>query len=119
MEPSLVQKRAQKLGPSTTSSHFLLYTCGHGLQAALTERALELLGLPEDGESKLILDLGCGSGLSGEALTEAGHIWVVSQALSKVFLWATAPSQFNISHAVLESVAVIQVMTPLKLSMPT
>lgn len=50
------------------------------VQTALTERALELLALPEDGTPKLLLDLGCGSGLSGEALTENGHIWVVSEA---------------------------------------
>lgn len=47
------------------------------IQAQLTERALELLALPDDGEPKLLLDLGCGSGLSGEQLTERGHIWVV------------------------------------------
>ena len=47
------------------------------LQAQLTERALELLALPDDGHSKLLLDLGCGSGLSGAALTEQGHMWVV------------------------------------------
>ena len=35
--------------------------------------------LPEDGTPKLLLDLGCGSGLSGEALSERGHIWVVSE----------------------------------------
>ena len=47
-------------------------------QAQLTERALELLALPDDGRMKMLLDLGCGSGLSGEALTEQGHCWVVS-----------------------------------------
>lgn len=47
------------------------------IQTQLTERALELLALPDDGEPKLLLDLGCGSGLSGEALTERGHIWLV------------------------------------------
>ena len=46
------------------------------IQTALTERALELLALPDDGTPKMLLDLGCGSGLSGEALTEAGHTWV-------------------------------------------
>jgi 18S rRNA (guanine1575-N7)-methyltransferase len=49
------------------------------IQTALTERALELLALPDDGEPKLLLDLGCGSGLSGEALSERGHIWIVSR----------------------------------------
>lgn len=54
------------------------------IQSALTERALELLALPDDGTPKVLLDLGCGSGLSGEALTEAGHTWVgfdISQAM--------------------------------------
>lgn len=47
------------------------------MQESLTQRALELLALPDDGP-KLLLDLGCGSGLSGEELTEQGHTWVVS-----------------------------------------
>lgn len=46
------------------------------IQAALTQRALELMALPQDGNPRLLLDLGCGSGLSGEALSEAGHQWV-------------------------------------------
>ena len=46
-------------------------------QATLTERALELLALPDDGIPRLLLDLGCGSGLSGEELTNRGHMWVV------------------------------------------
>ena len=41
----------------------------------MTERALELLNIP-DGESLLILDIGCGSGLSGSILAEEGHTWV-------------------------------------------
>lgn len=40
--------------------------------------------LPEDGTPKLLLDLGCGSGLSGEALSERGHIWVVSAGALRV-----------------------------------
>ncbi|BDA40889.1 probable 18S rRNA (guanine-N(7))-methyltransferase [Coccomyxa sp. Obi] len=57
------------------------------IQAQLTERALELLALPDDGRTKLLLDLGCGSGLSGEALTEQGHCWVgmdISEAMLDV-----------------------------------
>ena len=38
-------------------------------------RALELLAIPI-GESQLILDIGCGSGLSGQVLEEEGHTWV-------------------------------------------
>lgn len=44
------------------------------IQNTLTERAIELLALPED-QSCLILDIGCGSGLSGDVLTEHGHQW--------------------------------------------
>ncbi|KAK9810212.1 hypothetical protein WJX72_006710 [[Myrmecia] bisecta] len=57
------------------------------IQASLTERALELLALPDDGMPRLLLDLGCGSGLSGETLTEQGHTWVgvdISQAMLNV-----------------------------------
>lgn len=45
------------------------------IQAEISERAIEMLGLPE-GKPAFILDVGCGSGLSGEALEEAGHYWV-------------------------------------------
>jgi hypothetical protein len=40
----------------------------------LSERALELLALPEDVPC-FILDIGCGSGLSGEVLSDNGHYW--------------------------------------------
>ncbi|BEI85104.1 hypothetical protein CcaverHIS002_0505050 [Cutaneotrichosporon cavernicola] len=45
------------------------------IQAQMTDRALELLQLPP-GESQFLLDIGCGSGLSGEILDEDGHVWV-------------------------------------------
>ncbi|CAJ0760474.1 24097_t:CDS:10, partial [Entrophospora sp. SA101] len=45
------------------------------IQADMTYRALELLNIPE-GKSCFLLDIGCGSGLSGEILEEEGHIWV-------------------------------------------
>ncbi|TPX34358.1 hypothetical protein SmJEL517_g03022 [Synchytrium microbalum] len=41
----------------------------------MTYRAMELLALPAD-QSCYLLDIGCGSGLSGECLEEDGHIWV-------------------------------------------
>jgi len=44
------------------------------IQAEMSERALELLCLPD--EPCYILDLGCGSGLSGECIEEQGHSWV-------------------------------------------
>lgn len=37
-------------------------------------RALELLNLPPG--PAFLLDIGCGSGLSGEILEEEGHVWV-------------------------------------------
>jgi 18S rRNA (guanine1575-N7)-methyltransferase len=46
-----------------------------GIQRHLAERALELLNLPP-GEPSFIADLGCGSGLSGEVLSQAGHHWL-------------------------------------------
>ncbi|KAJ3168335.1 hypothetical protein HDU88_001775 [Geranomyces variabilis] len=45
------------------------------IQNEMAWRALELLALPED-EVAFVLDIGCGSGLSGEVLEEEGHVWV-------------------------------------------
>lgn len=45
------------------------------IQEELSTRAIELLNLEQDKEC-FILDVGCGSGLSGDALEEAGHAWV-------------------------------------------
>lgn len=41
----------------------------------MAQRAYELLLLPED-EKCLVLDIGCGSGLSGSVLDENGHQWI-------------------------------------------
>lgn len=46
------------------------------IQERLTERAVELLHFPDDGVPRLLLDVGCGSGLSGDRLSELGHQWV-------------------------------------------
>ncbi|EFJ15762.1 hypothetical protein SELMODRAFT_118182 [Selaginella moellendorffii] len=67
----------------TTSSRII------HIQAKLTERAMELLALPDD-KPKLLLDIaGCGSGLSGESLSEKGHHWIgmdISQSMLEVAL---------------------------------
>lgn len=42
----------------------------------MAERALEMLCLPEEQGGALLLDVGCGTGLSGEGLEEWGHRWV-------------------------------------------
>ncbi|XP_047311227.1 18S rRNA (guanine-N(7))-methyltransferase RID2-like [Impatiens glandulifera] len=59
------------------------------IQEQLTGRALELLALPNDGIPRLLLDIGCGSGLSGETLSENGHQWIgmdISQSMLNVAL---------------------------------
>lgn len=56
------------------------------IQMEMSERAIELLALPED-EPRFILDLGCGSGISGEALENQGHYWIgvdISKAMLDV-----------------------------------
>uniref|UniRef100_A0A9L0K9N9 18S rRNA (guanine-N(7))-methyltransferase n=1 Tax=Equus asinus TaxID=9793 RepID=A0A9L0K9N9_EQUAS len=45
------------------------------VQTKMARRALELLYLPEDRPCYL-LDIGCGSGLSGDYLSYEGHYWV-------------------------------------------
>ena len=56
------------------------------IQKEMSERALELLGFDqEDEESKLILDLGCGSALSGQVIQSAGH-YLVGMDISRPML---------------------------------
>jgi len=45
------------------------------IQSSMSERAIELLNLPAD-QTSLLLDIGCGSGLSGECITDSGHVWI-------------------------------------------
>lgn len=53
----------------TTNSHTI------EVQSQLASRAVELLVLPRN-HSCLILDIGCGSGLSGEVLSDHKHHWI-------------------------------------------
>ncbi|XP_052902289.1 probable 18S rRNA (guanine-N(7))-methyltransferase [Anopheles moucheti] len=47
------------------------------IQVQMCERAIELLALdPDDDSPQLILDIGCGSGLSGSVLEDQGHFWI-------------------------------------------
>ncbi|KAG2310773.1 hypothetical protein Bca4012_025284 [Brassica carinata] len=46
------------------------------IQAKLSERALEPLALPKDDVPRFLLDIGCGSGLSGETISENGQQWI-------------------------------------------
>lgn len=45
------------------------------IQDEISKRCIELLNAPP-GEPAFVLDVGCGSGLSGKALEEAGFAWV-------------------------------------------
>lgn len=57
------------------SRHYTTNSRIRSIQAQMTRRALQLLSLPAD-QSCHVLDLGCGSGLSGAILTHQGHTWV-------------------------------------------
>ncbi|KAF6162731.1 hypothetical protein GIB67_029000 [Kingdonia uniflora] len=48
----------------------------HMVQTQLSEKAHKLLGLPHYGLLRLLLDIGCGSGLGGETLSENGQQWI-------------------------------------------
>lgn len=53
----------------------------------MTQRAFELLAINPDDGPKLILDIGCGTGLSGSVLDEYGHVWIgidIAPAMLKV-----------------------------------
>jgi 18S rRNA (guanine1575-N7)-methyltransferase len=58
------------------------------IQMQMSERAVELLLLPDD-KPCYLLDVGCGSGLSGGVLDEQGHFWVgmdISSAMLDIAL---------------------------------
>ncbi|KAM8975957.1 18S rRNA (guanine-N(7))-methyltransferase [Pelodytes ibericus] len=58
------------------------------IQTQMSERAIELLCLPED-QPCFLLDVGCGSGLSGDYVSEQGHHWIgidISSAMLDVAL---------------------------------
>lgn len=57
------------------------------IQNTMTERALELMNLPQTDSGLLLLDVGCGSGLSGNCLSKHGHTWIgmdISTAMLEV-----------------------------------
>eukprot|EP00386_Alphamonas_edax_P006596 GDKI01021308.1.p1 GENE.GDKI01021308.1~~GDKI01021308.1.p1 ORF type:complete len:278 (+),score=75.95 GDKI01021308.1:110-943(+) len=58
------------------------------IQSTMSERCIELLMLPKDSNC-LVLDIGCGSGISGGVLSEQGHFWVgldISESMLDVAL---------------------------------
>ena len=55
------------------------------IQSEMADRCIQLLEIQEEGA--LVLDIGCGSGLSGEILSEEGHYWFgmdISRAMMNV-----------------------------------
>lgn len=59
------------------------------IQTKMTQRAIEILNLSDEEGPCLLLDIGCGSGLSGEVLSALGHHWVgldISQAMLGMFV---------------------------------
>ncbi|XP_014622267.1 18S rRNA (guanine-N(7))-methyltransferase RID2-like [Glycine soja] len=78
--PYVVLRRLRELVLEQAKSHAST-TCHRAsrivqIQATLSERALELLALPDDDIPNLPFDIGCGSGLSGETILENGHHWI-------------------------------------------
>ncbi|GAA6020135.1 hypothetical protein JCM10207_006269 [Rhodosporidiobolus poonsookiae] len=67
---------------ATEAAKYTNNTRVQSIQAEMTYRCLELLDLPASAMDEelprpsFILDIGAGSGLSGEILTEEGHQWV-------------------------------------------
>lgn len=58
---------------TTESAKYTTSSRIQAIQSSMTHRALELLDLSSP---SYILDVGCGSGLSGEILSEEGHTWI-------------------------------------------
>ena len=71
------------------------------VQREITLRAIELLRLPknDDGTTPAyILDVGCGSGLSGEVLEQAGYFWVGCDVSRDMLLVATERIQEDLEE---------------------
>ncbi|KAI3957208.1 hypothetical protein MKW98_012083 [Papaver atlanticum] len=95
---------------------YLVFSRFYGVKEKNSERVLEILVLPGDYVPPLLLDIGCGSGLSGETLSESGHQWIgldiSNSMLSEIMLrWSgkTWVMDGVINGAI--SISVVQVMT--------
>uniref|UniRef100_A0A3P9IZ32 18S rRNA (guanine-N(7))-methyltransferase n=1 Tax=Oryzias latipes TaxID=8090 RepID=A0A3P9IZ32_ORYLA len=83
-------RRPEHMAPPDVVSYYLSVDSSRmiEIQTQMSERAVELLNLPE-GQPCFLLDVGCGSGLSGDYLSEEGHYWVgidISPAMLDVAL---------------------------------
>jgi len=61
----------------------------------ISERPLELLALPNNGVPKQLLDIGSGSGLSGETMTEHGRHWI-GYDISKAILGFQSKAEYKL-----------------------
>jgi 18S rRNA (guanine1575-N7)-methyltransferase len=71
------------------------------IQAEITKRAVQMLSLPDD-KSCYLLDVGCGSGLSGEVIEDLGHYWVgcdISSSMLEVANERETSSTGNLIHS--------------------
>ena len=79
VSPSPIMSRPEHLAPPEVfyndieASKYTANTRVQTIQAEMAERALELLMLPPHRRPALLLDIGCGSGLSCEIITDEGH----------------------------------------------
>jgi len=77
----MASKRPEQVAPAdifyseTEAKKYAQNTRMIEIQRELTERALEILAIPE-GKPRMILDIGAGTGISGGVLSEYGHMWV-------------------------------------------
>jgi 18S rRNA (guanine1575-N7)-methyltransferase len=67
--PAQLYYNSEEAKKYTTNSHIV------ETQIEMAERCVEILAIPE-GKTCLILDIGCGSGLSGSVLTDHGYNWI-------------------------------------------
>lgn len=70
------------------------------IQEQMCRRAVELLLLSED-ETFLLLDIGCGSGLSGSVIEEHGHMWIgidISSAMLGKYTFSFNTDNRNICY---------------------
>ncbi|KAG6814522.1 hypothetical protein H0H92_000048 [Tricholoma furcatifolium] len=74
IKSSKLKRHLRKYYGDIEAKKYTQNTRNQQIQADMTYRALELLNLPPE-EPAYLLDIGCGSGLSGEILDEEGYIW--------------------------------------------
>ena len=88
----MTSHRPEQVGPADVfynereAEKYTVNTRMINIQTQLTLRALEILAIPR-GKQKMLLDIGCGSGISGNILGTKGHMWMgmdISKAMLKV-----------------------------------